>query len=229
MKLYKIRDWDKYFENNRSRELKCVNWVVVPNKHDGENYSLLMRHQKAAEIFSAWVLMLQIASKCIPRGVLIKGNGAAHSPHSLAAKSQAPAGWFELAIDYLCEHTDWLEVIELTDSKELKCGIIAPQCGITARRDEEGKGMEGKEGKGRELLSETPSWNEFWEYCKIHGLGAEWYARDKFLAAGSDNWKGKSNWQIYADRCRSWWEQDGRPTKPPPSKHAPKKYVEPTL
>lgn len=63
-------------------------------------------------------------------------------------------------------------------------------------------------------LSEKPSWTEFWEFCKIHGLGAEWFARDKFLAAEADNWKNKPNWTAYAARCRAWWENAGRPMFP---------------
>lgn len=161
MKLYKIRDWDRLFENNRSRELKKVNWVVVPNKHDGETYATLMRHERAAEIFSAWVLLLQIASKCSPRGTLIKGDGTPHTPHSAAVKSQAPAGWFVLALDYLESNTDWLEVEDVMVNP-------APDCGNPARRDEEGKGKKGMEGKGKEgngddasllLKSIFDSWN----------------------------------------------------------------------
>lgn len=64
--------------------------------------------------------------------------------------------------------------------------------------------------------AEIPSWKEFWEFCKSLqcGLAAEWYARDKFQAADSDHWKGKSNWRAYALRCKGWWEADGRPMEP---------------
>jgi hypothetical protein len=66
-------------------------------------------------------------------------------------------------------------------------------------------------------FSETPSWDEFWEYCQgIHcGIAAEWYAKDKFWLAGQDKWKGKSDWRAYARRVRGWWDNDGRPMKPP--------------
>lgn len=144
-RLYRIRNWNDLFENNRSRELKKVNWVVVPNKHDGETYATIMRHEKAAEIFSAWVIMLQIASKCTPRGTLIKGDGTPHIPQSLAVKSQAPAGWFELCISYLETNTDWLEWDELTTNP-------APSCGNPAPRDEE-----RREGNGKKEWNGTPA------------------------------------------------------------------------
>lgn len=65
-------------------------------------------------------------------------------------------------------------------------------------------------------FAESPSWQEFWDYCQSQAclLPAEWYARDKFEAAEADNWKGRSNWQAYARRCKGWWEQDGRPIQP---------------
>ena len=70
-------------------------------------------------------------------------------------------------------------------------------------------------GEGNGSLSnfaERPSWGEFWAYCQTQAclLPAEWFARDKFLAAESDNWSGKANWKSYARRCKAWWEEDGR-------------------
>jgi hypothetical protein len=70
---------------------------------------------------------------------------------------------------------------------------------------------------GAHSFSEIPSWEEFWEYCQSPhcGLPAEWFARDKFQAAESDNWKGKSNWKAYAIRCKIWWQNDGSPINAP--------------
>jgi len=66
---------------------------------------------------------------------------------------------------------------------------------------------------GQSIEAEIPSWEEWWAYCQSPtcGLGSEAYAKDKWLAAEADNWKGKANWRAYAARCRTWWEQDGRP------------------
>lgn len=65
--------------------------------------------------------------------------------------------------------------------------------------------------------AQSPSWNEFWTFCQSLqcGLPAEWYAKDKWLAAEAKRWAGNENWQSYALRCRGWWEQDGRPMTPP--------------
>jgi len=73
--------------------------------------------------------------------------------------------------------------------------------------------------------SETPSWEEFWEYCQgIHcGIAAEWYAKDKYWAANQDRWNKKSDWRSYARRVRGWWDNDGRPMTPPKKNGAPTK------
>jgi len=64
-------------------------------------------------------------------------------------------------------------------------------------------------------LSEIPSWEEFWEFCKSPhcGIAAEWFAKDKFLAV--DDWTKKRDWKKYALRVRGWWDNDGRPMSPP--------------
>ncbi len=39
---YRVRDWGVHFENSRSRDYKKLDWVPIPNKHDGKGYR---RHQ----------------------------------------------------------------------------------------------------------------------------------------------------------------------------------------
>ncbi len=119
MKLYKIRDWAALFENNRSRTVKDLAWVPIPNRHDGENFSIIMAHEKGAEIFAAWVLLLQVASRCQPRGSLLRDNKKPHTPATLSIKTRAPENWFILALNFLENETDWLEIVpncQVTDS-----------------------------------------------------------------------------------------------------------------
>ena len=63
--------------------------------------------------------------------------------------------------------------------------------------------------------SEIPTWNEFWEYCQSPqcGIAAEWFAKDKYLSV--DDWSKKRDWRKFALRVRGWWDNDGRPMKPP--------------
>ena len=93
-----------------------------------------------------------------------------------------------------------------------------PQQGAPTRSSSTSASASASDGKGdgETRFAETPSWDEFWEYCQsVHcGIAAEWYAKDKFWAACQDHWKGKSNWRSYARRVRGWWDNDGRPMQP---------------
>jgi hypothetical protein len=172
-KLYKIRDWETLFENNRSRKIDALTWVPIPNRHDGENFSMIMQHPGGAMIFSAWILMLQVASKCVPRGTLLKTNRQPHTPESLSAKCRCPAVWFETAFEFLERQTDWLEVEDIanqrqaTDVKvpdERQADVTSTSGGrqadvsqvrLACARGMEGNGIEVKEGNRREGMEEV--------------------------------------------------------------------------
>jgi hypothetical protein len=155
--------------------------------------------------------MVQLASKCTPRGSLIRGNGEPHNVTSMSAKCRLPDVHLNTAISYLENNTDWLEVVEV--ASETSGGRHA---GVTDTSTKEGRKEGRKEGEtsGAHSFSETPNWEEWWGYCKSITLVAEWYARDKFLAAEADQWEKKKAWRKYADRCKGWWEGDGRPMQP---------------
>lgn len=104
----RIKNWLELYENAQSRKLKRLSWVPVPNEHDGENYSELMERDDASEIFTAWILMLQIASRSKRRGSLVRDDGTPHTPRSLALKSRGRAEWFEKAIPVLLK-MGWIE------------------------------------------------------------------------------------------------------------------------
>lgn len=175
---------------------------------------MIMAHERGAEIFAAFILMVQIASKCSPRGTLVRDNGTPHTASSLSVKCRAPASWFTVAIDYLEKHTDWIDVQDIASGCQHGASTVPARRQSGAQEGREGR--ERREGREAALtFSEKPSLKEWKAYCEMHGGPVGWFAEDKYLAADSDNWKGKSNWTAYADRCRGWWEAEGRPTEPP--------------
>ena len=89
MTLYKIRDWNKLFENAQSRKIKRLSWVPVPNKHDGEGFRLILAEDDGLKIYAAWHLILQVASKCQPRGILARSDGSPLPAVAIALK----VGW----------------------------------------------------------------------------------------------------------------------------------------
>ncbi len=170
MKVYRIKDWETHFENNRSKELKALTWVPMPNKHDGEGYSELVDHEHGEAHFGIWCALVQIASKCEPRGTLLRDGRTAlrdsrtpvrddrtraaspHDANSLARKCRMKS---QLIAEALLRILDigWIEQVEweseLTTIPQDGAGF--PHSGA-ARGRAEGKGREGTrtEGNGTE-------------------------------------------------------------------------------
>ncbi len=110
---YRVRDWGVHFENSRSRDYKQLNWVPIPNKHDGKGYRRLIALENGPAVFAAWVLIVQVASKCPQRGVLADEDGPLDAV-DLSHKTGCPAEVFAQAFDVLClPKIGWLEVEQL--------------------------------------------------------------------------------------------------------------------
>lgn len=151
MMVYRIKDWDRHFENNRTRELKRMDWVPVPNKHDGDGFTELLDHKNGMAHYGAWHLILQVASKCDPRGTLLRDGAAGgkipHTAESIARITRGVATTIKDAIDRLVS-IGW---VESCDDPALDRHNPAPSCGSMTM---EWKGMEEK---GMELNIAVPT------------------------------------------------------------------------
>ena len=114
---YRITDWDAHFENNRTRILKELRFVILPNKQDGDGYTELLAHVNGAAHFGAWCALVQVASKCKPRGILVRDEGGTkpHDPRSLARQTRLSESVFSEAIPRLVE-IGWLEEVGAFDA-----------------------------------------------------------------------------------------------------------------
>jgi len=179
MTLYEITNWNALYENNRSRLVQKLDWVPVPNSHDGEGYARIITHKKAAQIFAAWIILLQVASRSTPRGQLVRATGEAHDSESLALKTRAPAAWFSDALPFL-EKIGWLTRKQLPDM-ELALGRQSGDVhDVTypSTKGREGKGREGKEEKEEKeekaaasplpLPFDSPEFRSTWELFEKH-------------------------------------------------------------
>ncbi len=167
MKTYRILDWIKLFENNRTRELKKLDWVPVPNKHDSDGFTDLITREDGPALYGAWILILQVASKCDRRGTLSRHNPAPgcgnmplpHTAGSISRITRCPESLVQRALD-ACQEIGWIELIDSEAKKSHDdAGLShddAERCvpGPRARDARaEGNGRErteGKEGKGTE-------------------------------------------------------------------------------
>lgn len=105
---YRIKDWDKHFENHESRKVKRSYWVPIPNRHDGKSYRRIAAHPEGVAVFAAWILILEAASKMPERGVLADEDGPLDS-EDLSAMTGFPASIFDSAFNLLTqERFGWL-------------------------------------------------------------------------------------------------------------------------
>ncbi len=138
MMVYRVVDWQKNFENSETRKLKHLRWVPVPNKHDGAAYGRLWSGEfpDAPGIFGAWVLILEVASKCSERGTLAK-DGTAIGPREMSQRTRCPEPTYAAAFPALVT-IGWLEQVEYRENLP-----ASPET----------SGAKGREGKGIENAS----------------------------------------------------------------------------
>lgn len=101
-----IVKWKDKYENNRTRELKKMDWVPVPNRMDGEGYTELVDHPNGAAHLGGWLAILEIASRQEVRGT-IPQDGAALCA-MLSRISRLPRDLFEELIPRL-QQIEWIE------------------------------------------------------------------------------------------------------------------------
>ena len=108
----------------------------MPNKHDGKSYRRLMRRPDGLAIYAAWILIVQVASKCRPRGVLADDTGPL-TADDLAIKTDGPAETFATAMEVLSSpDIGWLEALSLEDARARYSGLCGRYSALPIRTDE---------------------------------------------------------------------------------------------
>jgi hypothetical protein len=162
---YRIVDWDKNFENNRTRGMKEMQWVPITNRMDGAGYTELVEGPKGAARLGCWIAIVEIASRCPVRGTLVRESGTKVResgtllPKDLARISRLPVDALEDAISKLLE-IQWLEEIPQEGAGKLReSGTKVRESGTLLQSHKNGtEGTEGKEGKeGKEPQTAAPT------------------------------------------------------------------------
>lgn len=173
MKLYRVKDWKKIYENNRTRELKHMAWVPVPNSHDGDGYTALVCRKDGPQLFGAWVVILQVASRCGERGTLLRDNGTPHDSASIARMTRFPESTIKEALNTLSStECGWLEIIGDEELEEIpQCGAGFPQDDAPKSHptDEERNGTERKEQNNMRAIDERVAAEIYEAYPKKVG------------------------------------------------------------
>jgi hypothetical protein len=113
--LWSIIDWSIHFENSHTRKLTRLPFVLLPTKHDGKGYRRVMRHTGNTAIFTAWVLMTQLAAKTPARGFLADEDGP-YTSIDMADMTGIEPAVFDLALSVLAsEEIRWMEKMTVAD------------------------------------------------------------------------------------------------------------------
>ncbi len=208
MKLYRITNWNETYENNRTRELKSMAWVPVPNTHDGDGYTTLVDRKNGAAILGAWLVILQVASKCEPRGTLVRDGGKPHDARSLSRMTRLPEQIIKEAIEICSIETQWLEIAEVAEESQDDAEIPQDGAEIPQDGDYEGKGREWKEGKGMEPASPSTSQEDFFAECRSNpaytgiDVDREWHKMSAWCLANRQKPTRRRfvNWLNRADK-----------------------------
>ena len=114
--MWKIRDWDRFYENAESRRVESTRWVPVPSKQDGDGYLTLVDSRNGPALYGAFVAVVLVASKCSPRGTLVQSNGLPHTAETIARKSHLPANLIQECLSRCSDASiGWVEWVETQD------------------------------------------------------------------------------------------------------------------
>ena len=129
----RIKHWDNLYENSRSRKIPKARWLPIPNKHDGEGYRRMMSEKDGMEMFAVWNLILQVASKCKPRGTLIRDDKSPMDAEAMVFKVGLPQNKvkiFSRTIDFLLSRqVAWIERVSSQSGTSVppECQSSAPE------------------------------------------------------------------------------------------------------
>jgi hypothetical protein len=215
--IYKIKDWQRHFENNRSRTVENLRWVCVPNKHDGEGFATVMEQENAAELFAAWVLILQVASKCQERGSLVREDGTPLTARAMAVKTRAPESWFKEAFKFFITKVKWMDCQASVTQLSGNC-----QAGDTQVTKKEGNRREGNGSEVKRASKARPQTREefdaFFQELGLYPRNAEatW---NKF--EGNDWTNGGKKIACWKSTVRAWKASGYMPSQKSPSDYEP--------
>jgi hypothetical protein len=156
MKLYRIANWHAIYETHETRKLDRLRWVPMPNKHDGLGFRLMAAEKDACDLYAAWNLIVQVASKSEKgeRGILRRGSSPLNV-NNLALMTGFPARIFTRAFEFFSQPSvGWLIAEEWQEELALSPGRPGLNPGVAPGRPGSNpavwNGMEGKEGKEEE-------------------------------------------------------------------------------
>lgn len=152
MTLYRIKDWDRHYEVSDSKKVAGpLSWVAVRTKQDGFGFRRMASERDRCELFSAWILMVEIAARQRreERGKLMR-DGRPLDAKSLATMTGFPESIFVKAFLFFSDaEQGWLVTETLPESDPVR---MAPDCFGAS-----GSTGQDRTGQDRTKVLRTPS------------------------------------------------------------------------
>jgi uncharacterized phage protein (TIGR02220 family) len=154
--VYRIKDWNIHFENNKSREIDACSFVCLPNKQHGMGFRRIMAEKDGATIYGIWICIVAACSQQkAPRQGWLTEDGRRSSPPwdyaDIALKIGRSAEEIERCLSVVASpRVGWMEKLEVPTECPRSVGdspSASPHGILEQNRTEgtEGKGTEQKE------------------------------------------------------------------------------------
>lgn len=125
--IWRVKDWEELYERGE-KKIRKMEYVLVPNKHDGYGFRCLMAEPDRMALLGSWLLLLQVASKANPRGYLVRATGEPHTPESIAKMTGGRADVIRRALEVLSR--DEILWIEEVDTQSLEAQRAGQKSGV---------------------------------------------------------------------------------------------------
>jgi len=112
--MYKIRDWDEYYETHDTRKYQTLRWVPLPVKLNGRLYRRLVRMKNGPAMFGCWCALLEVGAMGDKgkRGVFQDSSENVFTIEDLAIATDMPETLITDTIATLSNHPfDWIEAL----------------------------------------------------------------------------------------------------------------------
>jgi hypothetical protein len=146
-----ILDWNKHFENFKSRQVDRCSFVCIPNKQGGLGLTSILSQPDGATVFGIFILIIEACStqKKPRKGYLTdtgRVDGRYWSIPEMAVRWRRSEADITRAISVLCSpEVGWMIDLDAEDTTRIPRGYRADTAGDSSIPIKEG--MEGREGK----------------------------------------------------------------------------------
>lgn len=155
--VWRIKDWDRSYENSESRKLRKLSRVYCPNSFEtrGFRHLCVLPDDVKVPVMAAFKLIQAVASKCDPRGSLVAPDGTPYTSTDIAIITGFPKRIFDLAFETLSDPglgIMWMEsLVSVAKNRE----ILPTLREVPGSSGLEGKGREGKGNRYRQKENNT--------------------------------------------------------------------------